>query len=54
MCLLIISYFGNEGVWKYHALLVRPGSNLIQDKLKISIYLSWDKYKKSKCNFIFN
>ena len=24
--------------------------NFIQDKLKISIYLSWDKYKESQCN----
>ena len=32
-------------LWKYHARLVRPGPHFIQDKLKISIYLSLDKYK---------
>ena len=34
-----------SGLWKYHTRLVRPGPIFIQDKLKISIYLSLDKYK---------
>ena len=29
-------------------------SHFIQDKLEISIYLSWDKYKESLCNFVYH